>query len=204
MGEEATLETPQPIRMRVPGPMVGGRIGRFLRGPPAFRDPRATRTPAHMAHDPTLGERLPYHGPCFICGPDNPEGMGLDWYARDGRIRSSFRFGESQQGPRNHAHGGAAAAVLDEAMGAAVWSAGHQVLAANLNVDFRAPVPLGVEVYVEAWVDAVDGRKARAAARLFLPGSERSLVEATGLFVSVPEFFADGGAAGPDPSGESW
>ena len=73
--------------------------------------------------------------------------------------------------------------------------AGHQVLAANLNVDFRQPVPLGIEVVVEAWVDKVKGRKAFTRSRLALPGSDDALVEATGLFISVPEFFADGGDA---------
>jgi acyl-coenzyme A thioesterase PaaI-like protein len=142
--------------------------------------------------DPSpTAEKLPYHGPCFICGPDNPEGMGLDWFAVDGRVRSTFRFGGSQQGPKNHAHGGAAAAVLDEAMGAAVWRAGHQVLAANLNVDFRQPVPLDIEVVVEAWVEKVKGRKAFTRSRLAVPGSNDALVEATGLFISVPQFFAD-------------
>ena len=157
-----------------------------------------------MTVQPPRGERLPYHGPCFVCGPDNPGGMGLDWFALEGRIHATFRFRESEQGPRNHAHGGAAAAILDEAMGAAVWKAGHQVLAANLNVDFRVPVPLGVEVRVEAWVAEVDGRKAQAEARLLLPGSQEPLVEARGLFVSSPEFFAEGGAGSPDPPGEAW
>jgi len=41
-----------------------------------------------MSDSATRAERLPYHGPCFICGPDNPEGLGLDWYATDGRIHS--------------------------------------------------------------------------------------------------------------------
>jgi hypothetical protein len=49
----------------------------------------------------------------------------------------------------------------------------------------------GVEVAVEAWVKKVRGRKAYAVARLTLPGSDRALVEATGLFIAVPEFFAD-------------
>ena len=63
-----------------------------------------------MTDPPPPAEKLPYHGPCYICGPDNPGGMGLDWFAVDGRVRSTFRFEESQQGPPNHAHGGAAAA----------------------------------------------------------------------------------------------
>lgn len=152
--------------------------------------------------DATLpSERLPYHGPCFVCGPDNPAGMGVDWFAADGRIHSHFRFGEAQQGPMNHVHGGAAAAVLDEAMGAAVWYAGHQALAASLHVDFRAPVPLGAEVRIEAWVAEVNGRKATAAARMTLAGSDVPLVEASGLFVSVPHHFAKGGSMAIDLQG---
>lgn len=138
-------------------------------------------------------QRLPYHGPCFVCGPDNPDGMGLDWYESGGRVHTEFSFARAHQGPRDHAHGGAAAAVLDEAMGAAVWVAGHRVLAANLEIDFRAPVPLGADLRVEAWLEGVEGRKARAAGKLTLAGSGHLLVEAKGLFVSAPEFFADGG-----------
>ena len=152
-----------------------------------------------MSSSSTTPERLPYHGPCFICGPENPSGMGLDWYATDGRIHSTVTFTECQQGPRNHAHGGATAAVLDEAMGAAVWKAGHQVLAANLNVDFRRPVPLETELRIEGWLERVAGRKAFARAHLIHPDSETVLVEATGIFVSVPEFFARDEGGWKDP-----
>lgn len=154
-----------------------------------------------MARESPTPERLPYHGPCFVCGPENPAGIGLDWYAQEGRIHATFRFSEAQQGPRGHAHGGAVAAVLDEAMGAAVWKAGHPVVAANLNVDFRAPIPLGIEVRVEAWLVEVEGRKAQAEGRLVLAGSDELLAEATGLFLALPEFFAEGGAAASDLEG---
>jgi len=135
--------------------------------------------------------RLPYHGPCFICGPDNPAGMGLDWYSAEGRIHTSFCFTASHQGPRDHTHGGATAAVLDEAMGAAAWLAGHRVLAANLSVDFRKPVPIDAVVEVEAWVVRVDGKKVFTEARLLESEAKTLLVEATGLFVSAPDFFGE-------------
>lgn len=156
-----------------------------------------------MVERPIHREKLPHHGPCFVCGPENSSGMGLDWYDADGRIHARFRFTEPQQGPRDHAHGGAAAAVLDEAMGAAAWRAGHRVLAANLNVDFRKPVPLGVEVEVEAWLGAVQGRKVRTSSRLVLAEGGDVLAEATGLFVAVPDFFGDLASAYgvPDPDG---
>ncbi len=163
-------------------------------------------TGIQMSSSPSDTERLPYHGPCFVCGPENPDGLGLDWYFTGGRVHTRFQFGRAQQGPRNHVHGGAVAAVLDEAMGAAVWKAGHQVLAANLNVDYRRPVPVETDVEVEAWLDVVEGRKAYARAHLHLVGSDDVLVEARGLFVATPEFFAElhgdegGGSAWMDPS----
>lgn len=155
-----------------------------------------------MSFNASETERLPYHGPCFVCGPENPAGLGLDWYFTNGRVHTSFRFGRAQQGPRNHVHGGAAAAVLDEAMGAAIWKAGHQVLAANLNVDYRRPVPVETHVAVEAWLDGVEGRKARARALLHLVGSGDVLVEARGLFVAAPEFFAE--LHGDEGGGSAW
>ena len=75
-------------------------------------------------------------------------------------------------------------------MGAAVWLGGHQAMAANLNVDFVAPIPLGVEVEVESWVTKVDGRKSSAQGRMVLATGGKILAEATSLFVAVPEFFA--------------
>jgi len=124
-----------------------------------------------------------------VCGPDNPNGIGLDWFITNDKAHTEFRFTKSQQGPQNHAHGGAAAAVLDEAMGAAVWTAGNKALLANLTVNFRRPIPLDVKVSVEGWVTEVAGRKIYATGRL--KDGETTLAEATGLSVSVPEFFED-------------
>lgn len=131
---------------------------------------------------------LPGHGACYICGTDNPEGLGLIWYEEAGVVVSEFTLGRGQQGPPGHVHGGASAAILDEAMGKAVWRAGHQVLAANLNVDYRRPTPLGVALRAEAWVDRAEGRKVYAASVLRLPDGTAA-VEATGLYVAVPHFF---------------
>ncbi len=139
--------------------------------------------------DLPASQKRPSHGPCFVCGPDNPSGMGVQWHVSGDRIRTSFTFSEAQQGPPGHAHGGAVAAILDEAMGAAVWLGGHQSVAANLNVDFVSPIPLGVEVEVEAWVTEVDGRKSSGKGRMVLAAGGKVLAEATSLFVAVPEFF---------------
>ena len=59
----------------------------------------------------------------------------------------------------------------------------------NLNVDFVSPIPLGVEVEVEAWVTRVEGRKSSGKGRMVLAAGGKILAEATSLFVVVPEFF---------------
>jgi len=63
-----------------------------------------------------MDRRLTEHGVCFVCGRENPHGIGVQWWVReDGTVYARVTFREAQQGPPGHAHGGALAAVLDEA-----------------------------------------------------------------------------------------
>jgi acyl-coenzyme A thioesterase PaaI-like protein len=81
------------------------------------------------------------------------------------------------------------AAVLDEAMGAAAWTAGHRVVAVQLDTSFRRLLPLGTDALLEAWVAGVDGRKVRTAGRL-LDEEGGVFAEATAIFVTLdPEKF---------------
>ncbi len=112
-------------------------------------------------------------------------------------IYAEFEFDEAQQGPPGHAHGGASAAVIDEAMGAVVWQSGLQALLANLNLDYRLPVPLHTPLRAEAELQKLEGRKAFARGRILV--GDRVAVEGTGLFVHIPTFFGDHNQF-PDPS----
>lgn len=68
-------------------------------------------------------------------------------------------FGPETEGPPGHAHGGSMAAVLDEVLGLAAWTAGYPVVVGNLNVGFRNLLPLEQVVTVDSYVAAVNGRK---------------------------------------------
>ncbi|MGB0387151.1 MAG: PaaI family thioesterase [Ardenticatenaceae bacterium] len=134
---------------------------------------------------------LPEHGPCFVCGTQNPSGMGIEWYMReDQSIYGEITLTKKQQGPPGHAHGGASAALLDEAMGSAAWHSGTPVVAGNLNVNFRRPVPLGVKVEIRAWVAKKSGRKIQAQSELRLPDGQVA-VEGTGLFVEAKHMYRE-------------
>ncbi len=137
-------------------------------------------------------ERLPEHGSCFICGTQNPKNMGLVWYVQQdaGQILvfSEFEFTLAEQGPPGYAHGGASAAVLDEAMGAAVWRSGLKVVLANMNLNYHLPVPLRTPLRVEAWLERVEGRKAYAQGRLLVE-EEKTAVSGAGLYIHAPHLF---------------
>ncbi len=101
--------------------------------------------------------------------------MGAQFYTQDdGSVAAQVVIDERHEGPPGYAHGGALAAMLDEAMGAAVWFSGTRVAAVHLGFDYRRAVPLGVEVHVSGWVEHREGRKVFTSGVIRLPdGIER-------------------------------
>lgn len=99
-----------------------------------------------------------------------------------GRLYARAWFGRETEGPPGHVHGGAIAAVLDEAMGGACWMNGHRAVAAKISVSFLAMLKLETETAIDAWIERVDGRKVFLRARLADP-AERPIAESEGLFV---------------------
>jgi acyl-coenzyme A thioesterase PaaI-like protein len=95
-------------------------------------------------------------------------------------------FGRNTMGPPGHVHGGAMAATLDEAMGAAAWMNNFQSVAATIKISFLAMLPLETETTVEARIDRVEGRKIHLRATLADP-SGTVIAEGTGLFVVLRE-----------------
>jgi acyl-coenzyme A thioesterase PaaI-like protein len=159
---------------------------RSLSGPPA---------PLDEAHEGwTL---LPPHSErglhSFVSG--EPDGMRLRvrYFLNDtdGSIIGRAWFGPLAEGPPGHAHGGSMAALLDEAMGAAAWLAGHRVLAAKIAIDFKKPMPLGSSVLLRAWVERAEGRRVFTRGELFIPRDATDLKSGTvyaageGLFIAV-------------------
>jgi acyl-coenzyme A thioesterase PaaI-like protein len=104
----------------------------------------------------------------------------------DNALIATVWFGPGTEGPPGHAHGGSVASVLDEAMGAAAWHAGHPVVAARLTVDFREMVPLNAEAIAEARIERIDGRKVRTQGRL-VSQSGVVFAESHGLFIILEE-----------------
>jgi uncharacterized protein (TIGR00369 family) len=129
-------------------------------------------------------EESPRHW-CFGCGDRNPEGLGIDFEIAGKQVRGRFTSRKTHQGYPGVAHGGIAAAALDEAMGWAMYAVGAWAMTARMEVKYRRPLPLGEPVEVTAQVVRDRGRRLEAQAFLH-DSSGRLLAEASGLFLRLP------------------
>lgn len=121
----------------------------------------------------------------FVSG--DPEGNRFRVkYYRDGEkhLHARFWFGPETGGPPGHAHGGAVAAVMDEALGLAAWAAGYPIVVGNLNVSFRTMLPLQKVVTLESRVVSAEGRKVMVHGRLFC--GETVYAEGECLCITIP------------------
>ncbi|GJQ10854.1 hypothetical protein GpartN1_g2645.t1 [Galdieria partita] len=106
----------------------------------------------------------------------------------ENKVTYVVRAGERVQGPPGYVHGGAIATLLDDCLGSAVFLSGSFAMTANLNINYRKPIPLNSVRTVEAFLEKQEGRKLYAKGCIYdKDGSVHA--EATGLFV-VPRHLA--------------
>jgi hypothetical protein len=93
-------------------------------------------------------------------GTNQLEAYSLWKDSADGTITALARFGETMCGHPGLVHGGATAAVLDELFGSMYDSqALGKGFTANLNINYRHPIPANSEVIIHVWTHRVQGRK---------------------------------------------
>jgi uncharacterized protein (TIGR00369 family) len=123
---------------------------------------------------------------CFGCGEKNPEGLHIHFEIDGTRVTGTFVPRDTHVGFPGVAHGGVAAAALDEAMGWAMYAAGAWAMTARMEVRYRRPLKLNEEVTIIAEVTRDRGKRLEAEARIETAAGER-IAEATGLFLRMPE-----------------
>lgn len=105
--------------------------------------------------------------------------------AKEQRVKGVIQFGPYTQGPPGYVHGGASAAIMDDAIGVCVNKSFSHCVTATLTTNYKSPLPLGTTALVESWVDKVDGRKIFGAAELKSPDTNTTYVTANALFIQL-------------------
>ena len=121
----------------------------------------------------------------FVSGDPTGKRFRVRYY-RDSEqhLHARVWFGPETEGPPAHAHGGAVAAVMDEALGLAAWAAGYAIVVGNLSINFRTMLPLQQVVTVESKVVSAEGRKVMVHGRLFCGKTTYAVGEC--LCITIP------------------
>ena len=129
-----------------------------------------------------LNDFVDYHRTCLShAGGD--EGMNVRYFLGEkGEVHAKVHFGPRSMGPPGHAHGGAMAAVLDEAMGIACFFKMLPVVTMSLHLQFLRMLPLGTEAHIETAVRDEDGKDVSVMGRLYDPVSGADFTVANGIY----------------------
>lgn len=123
----------------------------------------------------------------FVSGPAAGDRTRVRYYRSppSDHLYACVWFGPGSEGPPASVHGGAIAAVLDEAMGAACWMNGHPVVGARITINYRQLTPVGFAGRVESWIDRIEGRKIFLASHL-TDAAGTVFAHGEALFVKLP------------------
>ena len=126
-----------------------------------------------------------HHDLCFGCGQANLFGLQLELEpAPGGGVEGRFFVKQDHQGPPGYAHGGVVAAALDEAMALLLFSQGTFAMTGRLEIDLKAPAPVGAFVRVSARVEE-EGERTLTLVAEGAGEDGRPLAAAKGTFVRV-------------------
>lgn len=128
-----------------------------------------------MADEPTptgqdtasawLNDESEYQG-CFVCGARNPCGLHIRFWSAGTMVITEFTGDVAHQGFPGVLHGGILAALLDEALNRVSLLEQRWTMTARLEIRYRAPVPTGVRLRIEAEATDSRARLVRAKGRI--------------------------------------
>src|SRR5512142_1843890 len=101
---------------------------------------------------------------CFVCGRDNPHGLGIP-FAPEGDNGSSARYTARAEhaGWPGVLHGGVTFSLMDESLGWALFHQGLRGVTAKTETKFRRPIMTGTPLLIRGWI--VDRRRNVITAR---------------------------------------
>lgn len=110
---------------------------------------------------------------CLVCGTENGLGLKARFFETDEKeVIALFTPRTEHQSYPGIAHGGISATILDEVIGRAIMAHYGQEtfgVTMDLQVKYKKPVPLGVEIKVVGRITSDRGRRFAGTGELYLP-----------------------------------
>jgi uncharacterized protein (TIGR00369 family) len=132
-----------------------------------------------------MGEPVFRSRSCFVCGTDNPRGLGVAPEREGNKVVARFLPGAAHRGLAQAVHGGITASLLDEVVGVAAGQrCGGKCATVELTVGYKRPLLVGVEVRAEGWYVRRHGKLLLGAGRI-IDGEGHVLATARGKFLQL-------------------
>ncbi len=123
-------------------------------------------------------------GYCFVCGPNNPIGLNLEFTFDGTSMTTRFVPRKEHQGYMNIVHGGILATLLDEIMVKLAIEMGMPAVTAQMDVRLKKALKIGEAVTVSAEVTK-DSKKVIAAYAKAVTDDSVIVADAKGKLVKV-------------------
>uniref|UniRef100_A0A2K6AR81 Acyl-coenzyme A thioesterase THEM4 n=1 Tax=Macaca nemestrina TaxID=9545 RepID=A0A2K6AR81_MACNE len=117
------------------------------------------------------------------------DGLGFEYvmfYSEvEKRMVCLFQGGPYLEGPPGFVHGGAIATMIDSTVGMCALMAGGVIVTANLNINYKRPIPLCSVVMINSQLDKVEGRKCFVSCNVQSVDEQTLYSEATSIFIKL-------------------
>jgi len=124
---------------------------------------------------------------CFVCGPENPIGLRLEFRLEGDLCVAEFTPGENHVGYPDVVHGGILFSALDDVMANWLYLQGHRAYTVRCDVRFNAAVNVGSALRLE-------GRELKRRRKVVVMSGEairvsdgEVMAEADGRFMIINE-----------------
>jgi len=126
---------------------------------------------------------------CFVCGLRNGSGLKASFYETErGELIGIFTPREEHQSYPGRLHGGLASTMLDETIGRSILVGNEEEiwgLTVELNLTYKRPIPLGVELKVVARITGQNSRFFHGTGEIILADGKIA-VTARGKYLKAP------------------
>lgn len=123
-------------------------------------------------------------GHCFVCGPNNPIGLKLD-FSFDGKtIKTDFLPQKEHQGYMNIVHGGIISTLLDEVMVKLAIALDMPAVTAQMDIRLKKALNIGEKITVSAEINSVTRKLLEANAKA-VTDDGIIIAEASGKLVRI-------------------
>ena len=124
---------------------------------------------------------------CFVCGPDNPVGLQVEFRMENELCKAEFTPSETYCGYDGITHGGIVFSLLDDVMANWLYLQGEHAHTARCELRFREPAPTGGKLLLEGELVKRKGRHVQLTGRAVLAENGKLVAEATATFMVIPD-----------------